>query len=297
MTDQPLSWDLLADLQILLQFHFMQNAVVVGTVVAVMAGGVGYFVVLRGQSFAAHMLSQVGFPGAAGAVLLHLPPVLGLVVFCVVGALGISVAGSRFGAGGRRESAAVGSILAFSLGLGLLFLNLVPGSAQAIYSFLFGTILGITDRDVLVALVTAILAMTVLVVICRPLLFASVDPAVAEARGVPVRRLSVVFIILAAVAVAESVQIVGTLLVFALLVAPAAAAQRITARPYAGLLLSITLALGFTWAGLGVAYFSNYPVGFFITTFAFATYLVVRVRQALLGARPRRLAKPASGVV
>ena len=278
--DQPPSWDLLADLELLLRFHFMQNAMVVGTVVAILAGTVGYFVVLRGQSFAAHMLSQVGFPGAAGAVLLGMPPVVGLLAFCVAAALGINAAGSGVGAGRRRESAAVGSILAFALGLGLLFFNLTAGGAQAIYAFLFGTILGITDGDVAVVLATAAVALVVLGAMCRPLLFASVDPAVAAARGVPVRLLSTVFLVLTAVAVAESVQVAGTLLVFALLVTPAAAAQRITARPYRGLLLSVVLALLFTWVGLAVAYFSNLPVGFFITTVAFATYLLVRATPA-----------------
>ena len=289
-TQQPLSWDLLADLQLLLQFHFMQNAFVVGTVVAILGGAMGYFVVLRGQSFAAHMLSQVGFPGAAGAILLHVAPVVGLVVFCVAAALGISAGGGGLGAGRRTESAAVGSILAFSLGLGLLFFHLVSGSAQAIYAFLFGTILGITDQDVIVAVATGVVSLVLLAALFRPLLFASVDAVVAEARGVPVRWLSLAFLVLTAVAVAESVQVVGTLLVFALLVAPAAAAQRITARPYAGMALSVGLSLVFAWAGLAVAYFSNYPVGFFITTFAFATYLVVRAIPVMgrFGA-PRRL--------
>jgi zinc/manganese transport system permease protein len=285
-----LSWDLLADLQLLLQFHFMQNALVVGTIVAILGGAVGYFVVLRGQSFAAHMLSQVGFPGAAGAVLVHVSPVVGLIVFCVSAALGISLFGAGLGAGGRRESAAVGSILAFSLGLGLLFFRLFSGSAQAIYAFLFGTILGITDRDVIIALVTAVVCLAILAVIGRPLLFASIDADVADAKGVPVRLLSIVFLVLVAVAVAQTVQVVGTLLIFALLVAPGAAAQRLTPRPYLGLALTVALALVFTWAGLAVAYFSNYPVGFFITTFAFATYLGIR---AVTGAKrrvtPRRL--------
>ena len=280
MLSQPLSWDLLADLQLLLQFHFMQNAMVVGTMVAVLGGTVGYFVVLRGQSFAAHMLSQVGFPGAAGAVLVHVSPVLGLLVFCLGAALGINAVGARVGAGRRAESAAVGSVLAFSLGLGLLFFRLAAGSAQAIYAFLFGTILGITDGDVLVAAASAMVCLAGLLVIGRPLLFASVDADVAEARGVRVRLLSTVFLVIVAVAVAESVQVVGTLLIFALLVAPAASAQRLTARPYLGLAMSIVFALLFTWAGLAVAYFSNYPVGFFISSFAFATYIALRLGAA-----------------
>ncbi|HEY8739853.1 MAG TPA: metal ABC transporter permease [Candidatus Dormibacteraeota bacterium] len=281
------SWDLLADLQLLLQFHFMQNALTVGTIVAVLGGAIGYFIVLRGQSFAAHMLSQVGFPGAASAVLLGLSPVVGLLVACVAAALGIGGLGAGVGAGGRRESALIGSILAFSLGLGLLFIRLFSGSAQAIYAFLFGTILGITDRDVVIALIAAVVCLGGLAIVCRPLLFASIDADVAAARGVPVRLLSIVFLVLVAVAVAEAVQVVGTLLIFALLVAPAAAAQRLTARPYLGLALGVLLSLVFTWAGLAVAYFSNYPVGFFITTFAFATYLVIHVAVGAGAARER----------
>jgi len=297
VVDQPLSWDLLADLQLLLQFHFMQNAAVVGTIVAVLGGAVGYFVVLRGQSFVAHMLSQVGFPGAAAAVLLHVSPVIGLVVFCTGAALGINAVGGRLQAGRRVESAAVGSLLAFSLGLGLLFFRLFAGSAQAIYAFLFGTILGITDRDVVVAALTAVACLLALAFLCRPLLFASIDAAVAEAQGVPVRLLSTLFLLITAVAVAESVQIVGTLLVFALLVAPAASAQRLTARPYHGMALSILLSLLFTWAGLAVAYFSNYPVGFFISTFAFITYLGIRLGGTARDvARRTRRATAAAGL-
>src|SRR5437868_3707146 len=135
MPDQAVSWDLLADLQLLLQFPFMQNAFLAATLVALLAGVAGYFVVLRGQSFAAHMLSQVGFPGAAAAVLLHLSPVLGLIVFCAGAAVGIAALGREIDAGHRLESAAIGSILAFALGLGFLFVRLYGGSAQGIYAF------------------------------------------------------------------------------------------------------------------------------------------------------------------
>ena len=280
MNDQ-LSWDLLADLRLLLQFHFMQNALLVGTLVAILAGAVGYFVVLRGQSFAAHMLSQVGFPGAAAGILFHIPPVFGLMAFCLAAALGIGALGRRANAGNRAESAAIGSILAFSLGLGLLFFRLYAGSAQGIYSFLFGTILGISDRDVAVTAVTAAIGLLALAVIARPLVFASVDPDVAEARGVNVAGLSLAFLVLVALAVAVTVQIVGTLLIFALLVAPGASALQLTARPGRALAITIGLSLSFTWTGLSVAYFTVYPVGFFITSLAFGTYVLIRIVKAL----------------
>jgi zinc/manganese transport system permease protein len=281
------SWDLLSDLQQVLEFHFMQNALLTGTAVAVMAGAVGYFIVLRGQSFAAHTLSQVGFPGAAAGVLLHTSPLLGLLVFCSASALGIGLVGRSLDAGRRSESAVVGTVLAFSLGLGLLFFRLYAGTAQDVYSFLFGTILGISDREVAITAAIAGAALLALGVMARPLLFGSIDPDVARARGVPVRALSIAFLVLVALAVAEAVQIVGTLLIFALLVAPGAAAQQLSTRPWRGLALSVALALLYTWVGLSTAYFTVYPVGFFVTSFAFATYLGLRLARA---ARQWRLA-------
>lgn len=257
----------------LLQFHFMQNAYAAGTFVALLAGVAGYFVVLRGQSFVAHTLSQVGFPGAAASALVHVSPVVGLITFCVGAALGIGWRGKDVDAGSRSESAAVGSILAFALGLGLLFFRLYAGSAQGIYAFLFGSILGITDRDVQLTFAVAVVALAVLAWLGRPLVFASVDPDVAEARGVPVRALSVAFLVVLALAVAITVQIVGTLLVFALLVAPGATALRLTAQPGPGLVLSVVISVAVTWLGLALAYYTFFPVGFFITTLAFAAYL------------------------
>ncbi|HKW59235.1 MAG TPA: metal ABC transporter permease [Candidatus Dormibacteraeota bacterium] len=254
----------------------MQNAYAAGTLVALLAGVAGYFVVLRGQSFVAHTLSQVGFPGAAAGVLVHLSPVAGLVTFCVAAAVGIGWRGRAVDAGNRAESAAVGSILAFSLGLGLLFVRLYAGSAQGVYAFLFGSILGISDRDVQVTFAVAVVGLAVLAWMGRPLIFASVDPDVAEARGVPVRLLSLGFLVVLALAVAITVQIVGTLLIFALLVAPAATALQLTAQPARSLILSAVLSVAFTWLGLALAYFSPFPVGFFITTLAFAAYVAVR---------------------
>jgi len=269
----------------LLLFHFMQNAYAAGTLVAILAGVAGYFVVLRGQSFVAHTLSQVGFPGAAAGVLVHVSPVAGLMAFCVAAAVGIGWRGRDVNrevqAGGRVESAAVGSILAFSLGLGLLFVRLYAGSAQGVYAFLFGSILGITDRDVQVTFAAVLVALVLLTWMARPLVFASVDPDVAEARGVPVRALALAFLVVLALAVAVTVQIVGTLLIFALLVAPGATALQLTARPGAGVLLSVGLALACTWIGLALAYYTFVPVGFLISSLAFAAYVVTRTARAV----------------
>ncbi len=278
MIDQP-GWDLLADLQLLFEFHFMQNAYLVGTMVAVLAGAIGYFVVLRGQSFAAHMLSQVGFPGAAAGVLVHVSPILGLVLFCVVAALGLGWRGYELDTGRRGESAAVGGILAFASALGLLFVRLYHGaSAQGVFGFLFGSILGIADRDVALTAATTALGLVAVAVIARPLVFASVDPDAAVARGVPVRLISMVFLLVVALSAAAAVQVVGTLLIFALLVTPGAVAQQLTARPWRGLALTVGLSVLMVWAGLAVAYFTVVPVGFAVTTLAFAAYVGTRIR-------------------
>lgn len=281
------SWDLLADLTDLFHYHFMQNAFLAGALVAVVAGALGYFMVLRSQSFAGHTLANVGFAGAAGAVLLHWSPVLGLLVFGLAAALGIGWLSERQGAGrgsaqggGRwRQDIAVGTVLAFCLGLGLLFERLASSYAANVYAILFGAALGISDRDVVLIAITAGVALVALAFIGRPLLFASLDPLVAAGRGVPVRLLSFVFLALLAFAVAQAVQVVGVLLIFSLLVTPAAIAQQLTARPGRAIALSVILALVFTWVGLAIAYYSPYPVGFFITSCAFATYALVRVAR------------------
>ena len=273
--DVQLSWDLVADLQQLFAYHFMQNAFLAGTLVAIVAGVVGYFMVLRSQSFAGHTLAKVGFTGALGAALLGLSPVYGLIAFGVGAALLIGALSARQVKG---QDVAVGIVLAFSLGLGLLFVRLSHfNNTTGLYSILFGSVVGVSDRDLGPIFVTTGVTLATIIVIARPLLFASIDPDVAAARGVPVRLLSTLFLVLLAFAAAEAVQIVGALLIFALLVTPAAIAQQLTARPPLAVLLAIVLALLFTWFGLAIGYFTPYPIGFFITSFAFGTYALVRL--------------------
>ncbi|HEU5368826.1 MAG TPA: metal ABC transporter permease [Ktedonobacterales bacterium] len=273
-----LSWDLLADLQQLFAFHFMQNAYLAGTLVALAAGAMGHFMVLRSQSFAGHTLAKVGFSGAMGAALIGVSPVLGLVAFGLGAALLIGMLSARETKG---QDVAVGLVLAFSLGLGLLFVQLSHfNNTTGVYSLLFGSIVGVRDGDLGPIALTTVATLATLVVIGRPLLFASLDPEVAAARGVPVRLLAALFLFLLAFAVAEAVQIVGALLIFALLVTPAAIAQQLTARPALSILLATALALLFTWFGLALGYFfSPYPIGFFITSLAFGTYALVRLAR------------------
>ena len=278
-----LTWNLADDLNQLLAFHFMVNALRAGTITAVLAGSMGWVMVLRRQTFAGHTLSVVAFPGAAGATWLGIGAIWGYFGFCVVGALLIAATPRATDPRGiSEESAVTGVVQAFALACGLLFVTLYKGFLNSINALLFGTFLGITDHQVVVLALAAGAALVVLCALGRPLLFASVDPAVAAARGVPVRLVSTIFLVLLGVAVAEVSQTTGALLVFALLVMPAAAAQQLTSRPGFGLGLSVAIGVTVTWLGLGVSYFSNYPSGFSITTFGFVAYLIAagtRVRS------------------
>jgi len=267
-----LTWNLVTDMRQLFAFHFMVNAFRAGTVVAVAAGVIGWFMVLRRQAFAGHTLALVGFPGAAGATWLGIGAAWGFFGFCSIAALSIAALPHGDARGYSEQSAGIGVIQAFALACGFLFVSLYRGFLNGVNALLFGSFLGITDGQVLVLLVVGAVALAVLVVAGRPLLFASVDPGIAEARGVPVRVLSLVFLLLLGLTVAEVSQITGTLLVFALLVMPAAAAQALTARPASSLALTVAISLVVTWAGLGAAYYSPYPIGFFVTSFAFAVY-------------------------
>ncbi|HEX8981302.1 MAG TPA: metal ABC transporter permease [Ktedonobacterales bacterium] len=280
----PFSWNLFADVQQIFQYAFMRNAFAAGTIVAIVAGVVGYFVVLRSLSFAGHALSHIGFAGATAAVVVGASPVAGLLVFTVGAGLGMGALGKRI----YGRDVVIGIVLAWMLGLGVLFLSLYTGYATEAYALLFGEILGISQRDVLITLIAGIITLLAIAAIYRPLLFASLDEDVAEARGVPVRWLGVAFMALLALAVSEAVQVVGVLLIFALLVTPAAIAERLTTRPEVAILLSVALALGITWAGLAIAFYAPYPVSFFITTIAFAAYVVVRGAQAIRDALAAR---------
>lgn len=292
-----LTWNVVDDVRQLLSFHFMLNALRAGTIVAVVAGAIGYFMVLRRESFAGHTLAVIGFPGAAAATWLGINAGFGYFGFCILGALVIAAlpaTGRTGGVGGYgEESAVIGTVQAFALACGFLFVSLYKGFLSGLNSLLFGTITGVTDDQVIVLLVAGVGCLVVLAVLGRPLLFSSVDPSVARARGVPVRFVSAAFLVLLGIAAAGTSQVTGSLLVFALLVAPAATASRLTARPAAGLITSVVVALLVTWIGEAIAFFSPYPIGFWVTTLAFGAYLLAtayryvldrwRVRPALAG--------------
>ena len=230
-----LSWNPVSDLEQLTEFPFMAQALEAGTIVAVMAGAIGWFMVLRRQTFAGHTLSVIAFPGAAGATLAGLPLALGYFGACGLGALALSAVGRSERGGLSGESAATGTVQAFCLGLGFLFVSLYGGQLTSLESLLFGTFLGITAAQVETLLWIALAALAVLATIGRPLLFASVDGTVARAAGVPTSALALAFLLLLGLAVAATAEITGALLVFALLVTPAATAHQLTARPALGI--------------------------------------------------------------
>jgi zinc/manganese transport system permease protein len=271
----------------LFQSAFIQNALLTGTCVAIVSAIVGYFLVSRGLTFAGHALSHIGFAGAAGAVLLGLSPLVGLLVFTIGAGIGISLMGKQ----SRERDLAIGVMLTFALGLGILFLSLYAGFAERVYAILFGDLLGISQTDFLVTAIFSLLTILVLLAVFRPLLFSSFDPEVAEARGVPVRSLSIGFLILVAITVSMSVQVIGVLLVFTLLVGPAATAMRLVAHPLWAIGLAMVLGVLYVWLGVVLAVFvagGTWPPSFFISTLSFGVYLPVRLLSPLWNERRRQ---------
>lgn len=280
-----LTWDIALDVRQVLEFPFMVNAFRAGAIVAVLAGLVGWFMVLRRQSFAGHTLAVIGFPGAAGAVLIGVSATYGLFSFAIVAALLIALVPNARGRGYSEESAVTGTVQAFALACGFLFVTLYGGFLDGVNALLFGSFLGISSQQVMVLLIVAIVAIIILAFIARPLLFASIDSDVAAAVGVPVRLLSIVFLVLLGLTAAEVSQVTGTLLVFALMVVPAAAAQAWTPNPLLSVTLTVVVGLVVTWVSLFLAYYTTYPIGFLITSIAFLVYLIAaglrRGRDAL----------------
>ncbi len=289
----PFSPNLIADARAMLGLDFMRFALLAGTAIALVAGLVSFFIVLRHQTFAGDALADVAFAGALGAVVLGVNLLVGLFGGTVAVALGIGLLGGR----ARARDVAIGTVLAWVLGLGVLFLTIytstVSGSNGTIgVNVLFGTIFGLTAQQASLTAWVGAGALALLLFIARPLLFASLDPEVAAARGVPVRALGLAFLVLVGVTVAEAVQAVGALLIFSLLVAPGAVAQRLVRRPFAALALSAALALAFTWIGLTIAFYTPYPASFLISALAFGTYLLALLGQQIHGFWMRRRLRP-----
>jgi zinc/manganese transport system permease protein len=263
---QPQWWEVLGA-------SFMRHALIGGTLVALIAGVVGYFVTVRSSAFAAHALAHIGFPGATGAALVGAPVTLGLLVFCLGGAMAIGVLGRRV----AEREVATGTVLAFAMALGVLFASLATRSIGGVTNVLFGNLLAITTVQLWVFAGFAAVILVSMVVIARPLLFASIDAEVAEGRGLPVRGLGVAFLVLLALTVTMAIQVVGTLLLFALVVTPAATAIRWTPRPVLAVAGATGISLAAVWVGLVLAVMFNLPPSFLIVSIAVVAWLLTWV--------------------
>jgi zinc/manganese transport system permease protein len=265
--------DLFSLMQQMWSYEFMQHAIETSWIISVVAGVTGYFVVLRRSAFVAHAYSEIGFAGASGAILIGMDPLVGLVLGSVLGGAAIAALGRRI----TNRDTQIGIVLAFALGLGLLFISLYKAFSTAAISILFGEILGISSSEVLVTFVAGVGIMVAMGLIYRPLLFASLDEDVAEAKGMPMLLLSTAFMVIVALAVSFAIQVTGVLLIFSLMVTPAATAQYISMRPHRAIVISVAISLFATQLGLAIGYFTPYPVSFFITGIVFFLYLGVRI--------------------
>jgi zinc/manganese transport system permease protein len=283
ITGVPFSLNPIEDVQQLLQFEFMRNAFVAGTAAAIAAGVVGYFVVLRSLSFAAHALTQIGFAGATGALAAGVNPIFGLLLINGAGAALIGGVGRRQ----RGGDVVVGVVQSAALGLGLLFLALYR--AHEAVAVLVGQAFGISAAQVQITVVCSLAIVLAVAVAFRPLLFASLDEEIAEARGVRIGMMSVVMLFILAVTVSVDAPIIGVLLTFALVIGPAATAALISSRPGRAVALSVALSVLYIWIGLAVSYWVDFPPSVFVTGLAFTGYLAARLWRGGLRRSPRRM--------
>ncbi len=285
----PFTLNLWQDIQVMLSYNFMRQALLDGTILSIVAGLIGFFVVVRHQAFAGESLSDVAFTGSMGGAAFGINPLLSLIGTTIIVALAMGGFGERL----RGRDVAIGTVLAWILGLGALFLSLFTahvsgtGTGFSGVTVLFGNILDISaSRTTTIALISG-LVILVLALIARPLLFASLDPDVAAAQGIPVRTLGLGFMALLAVTISFATMAVGALLVFALLLLPAATAYQLTTRPSMALALSAGLAIILTWLGITIGFYTGYPSGVCISLVSFAGYVVVvGTRGRLLVAVP-----------
>jgi zinc/manganese transport system permease protein len=252
----------------MLQYQFMDNAFVAAGIVAMVAGIVGYFLVMRGQTFAGHALSHIGFAGATGAVLISLTPIWGLIGFTLIAGIAMGLLSERI----SNRDVAIGIVLALALGFGLLFLHFYTAFATQATTLLFGNVLAVDRATIVTLAALAVVTLLALAVIMRPLIFASLQPELAEAKGVSLRFVSTAFLGVVALAVSQCAEIVGILLVFTLMVGPPAAAQRLTTGLWSGLAVSALLALAEAWLGLTISFYTDWPVSFCIAVLSAAGY-------------------------
>ncbi|HUB86519.1 MAG TPA: metal ABC transporter permease [Verrucomicrobiae bacterium] len=253
-----------------LSYDFVRNALIAGSLAAILGAVVGYFVVIRKVSFAAHSLAHIGFTGATGAVLFALSPLEGMLIISMLAGLMMGVSGNKL----HRSDLAIGMTLSFCLGVGTLFLTLSKGFAGQATAILFGDIFGVSHHQIVQTLFLSAISLGILTLVSRKLLFVSVQPDLAEARGISLSALSIVFMAILAVSVTLASQVVGILLVFTLIIGPAGIAIRFCRNFWAGQITSVVIGLFTVWIGILLACFTSWPPTFWITTIIFILYLI-----------------------
>jgi zinc/manganese transport system permease protein len=256
-------------------YDFIQHAFLAGTMAAILAGAVGYFVMMRQMAFAAHALGHIGFAGASGALLISLSPMLGQFILTVLAALAMGALGEKI----SKNDMAIGIILSFCLGLGSLFLSIYNGYAGSATIILFGNLLGVSMAELQIMFLLMIGSLFFLGLISKRLLFASLEPELAEAKGLSLFWMGLLFLLILAAAVTLTSQVVGVILIFTLLVGPAAIAIQWTRRFWTGMLTSIALAVFIVWAGIYLSYVSDWPVSFWISVSIFLVYSVTKLAR------------------
>ncbi len=257
------------------EYEFIRHAFMAGTVAAILAGVVGYFVIIRGLSFAAHALGHIGFAGASGALLIGLSPMTGQLLLTLIAALGIGIMGNRI----SKNDMVIGIILSFCLGLGTLFLHFYGGYAGQAMIILFGNILGVSNYDLKLMTWLTILSLLAMSVIAKKLLFASFEPELAEAKGMSLFWISILFMIIMATAVTLASQVVGVILIFTLVIGPAAISIQWTQHFWTGMSLSILLSVAIVWIGISLSYITDWPISFWISSLVFVIYLLSSLRN------------------
>lgn len=262
-------------------YEFMRYAFLAGTIAAIISGMVGYFVIIRQLSFAAHALGHIGFAGASGALLLGLTPMTGQLILTVLAASGMGALGERI----SKSDMAIGVILSFCLGLGTLFLHIYNGYAGQASIILFGNLLGVSLKDISLMFILMLLCISAILILSRRLLFSSLEPELASAKGISLSAISIIFLMIVAIAVTLASQVVGVILVFTLVIGPPAIAVQLTHHFGSGMMLSILLSVVIVWASIVISYFTDYPISFLISAMVFFIYILSVFRQKLMAER------------
>lgn len=261
----------------LFDYEFMRHAFMAGTVAAILTGAVGYFVIIRNLSFATHALGDISFAGASGALLIGLSPITGQLLLTLMAASAMGALGDRV----SKNDMVIGIILSFCLGLGTLFLHFYGGYAGQAMIILFGNLLNVSNHDLQLMILVTILSLFAMSIIAKRLLFASLVPELAEAKGMSLFWISIIFIIIMATAVIVASQVVGVILVFTLVIGPAAISIQWTQHFWTGMSLSVVLSITIVWISIILSYMTDWPISFWISALVFVIYILSSLKKTI----------------